>query len=142
MILLPQGTAAPAGWILIGSFQQTLSRGPGPAVKVADTLAALRYAKSQGLHTLSIVNVGTSTIARESETVLPTLAGPEIGVASTKAFTTQLVSLLLLVAVLGRRHGMSAEQEINLVQQLTGLPGNAYPSQISDAMRPVTPSRR
>ena len=57
--------------------------------ETADTLAALRYAKAQGLHTLSVVNVPTSTIARESETVLPTLAGPEIGVASTKAFTCQ-----------------------------------------------------
>jgi glutamine---fructose-6-phosphate transaminase (isomerizing) len=55
--------------------------------ETADTLAALRYAKAQGLHTLSVVNVPSSTIARESETVLPTLAGPEIGVASTKAFT-------------------------------------------------------
>ncbi|MCQ9191652.1 SIS domain-containing protein, partial [Escherichia coli] len=61
--------------------------------ETADTLAALRYAKSQGLHTISIVNVPTSTIARESETALPTLAGPEIGVASTKAFTCQLAAL-------------------------------------------------
>src|SRR3984893_8085104 len=61
--------------------------------ETADTLAALRYAKSQGLHTLSVVNVPTSTIARESETMLPTLAGPEIGVASTKAFTCQLMVL-------------------------------------------------
>ncbi|HBY31638.1 MAG TPA: hypothetical protein DEH75_34680, partial [Bradyrhizobium sp.] len=53
--------------------------------ETADTLAALRYAKAQGTHTLSVVNVPTSTIARESETVLQTLAGPEIGVASTKA---------------------------------------------------------
>src|SRR6185369_10248610 len=61
--------------------------------ETADTLAALRYAKAKGLHTLSIVNVQTSTIARESETVVPTLAGPEIGVASTKAFTCQLMVL-------------------------------------------------
>src|SRR6478752_1859596 len=59
--------------------------------ETADTLAALRYAKDQGVHTVAVVNVPTSTIARESETVLPTLAGPEIGVASTKAFTCQLM---------------------------------------------------
>src|SRR6201993_1221657 len=58
-----------------------------------DTLPALRYAKSQGLHTVSVVNVPTSTIARESETVVPTLAGPEIGVPSTKAFTGQLMGV-------------------------------------------------
>ena len=61
--------------------------------ETADTLAALRYAKEQGQHVLSIVNVPTSTIARESHVVLPTLAGPEIGVASTKAFTCQLTVL-------------------------------------------------
>src|SRR6202022_2742265 len=58
--------------------------------ETADTLAALRYAKSQGVHTLSVVNVATSTIARESETVLQTLAGPEIGVASPKALPCRL----------------------------------------------------
>src|ERR1700744_4166192 len=70
--------------------------------ETADTLAALRYAKSQGLHTLSVVNVPTSTIARESETVLPTLAGPEIGVASTKAFTCQLMVLAALAVAAGK----------------------------------------
>ncbi|MET0445391.1 MAG: glutamine--fructose-6-phosphate transaminase (isomerizing), partial [Pseudorhodoplanes sp.] len=64
--------------------------------ETADTLAALRYAKEQGMHTLAVVNVPTSTIARESETVMPTLAGPEIGVASTKAFTCQLMVLAAL----------------------------------------------
>ena len=59
---------------------------------------------------------------RESDLVLMTRAGPEIGVASTKAFTTQLVALLMLVVVLGRRHGLSAQTEIELVQQLTSLP--------------------
>jgi glucosamine--fructose-6-phosphate aminotransferase (isomerizing) len=70
--------------------------------ETADTLAALRYAKSQGLHTLSIINVPTSTIARESETVLPTLAGPEIGVASTKAFTCQLMVLAAVAVAAGK----------------------------------------
>src|SRR6202000_1571853 len=69
--------------------------------ETADTLAALRYAKEQGTHTLSVVNVPTSTIARESETVLPTLAGPEIGVASTKAFTCQLMVLAALAVAAG-----------------------------------------
>src|SRR5580704_17148702 len=70
--------------------------------ETADTLAALRYAKGQGVHTLSVVNVPTSTIARESETVLPTLAGPEIGVASTKAFTCQLMVLAAMAVAAGK----------------------------------------
>ena len=64
--------------------------------ETADTLATLRYAKEQKQHVLSVVNVPTSTIARESDVVMPTLAGPEIGVASTKAFTCQLAALLCL----------------------------------------------
>ena len=64
--------------------------------ETADTLATLRYCKSQGQRIASIVNVRTSTIARESDVVLPTLAGPEIGVASTKAFTCQLTVLACL----------------------------------------------
>src|SRR3989442_8030512 len=76
--------------------------------ETADTLAALRYAKSQGLHTLSVVNVPTSTIARESDIVLPTLAGPEIGVASTKAFTCQLMVLAAVAVAAGQaRRGLS-----------------------------------
>src|SRR6476646_10600173 len=73
--------------------------------ETADTLAALRYAKAQGVHTLAVVNVPTSTIARESETVLPTLAGPEIGVASTKAFTCQLMVLASLAVAAGKARG-------------------------------------
>ncbi len=61
--------------------------------ETADTLATLRYAKEHKQHVVSVVNVPTSTIARESDVVLPTLAGPEIGVASTKAFTCQLAVL-------------------------------------------------
>ncbi len=75
--------------------------------ETADTLASLRYAKAQGQHTLSVVNVPTSTIARESSAVMPTLAGPEIGVASTKAFSCQLTVLLCLAIAAGRARGPS-----------------------------------
>ncbi len=91
--------------------------------ETADTLAALRYAKSQGLHTISIVNVPTSTIARESETALPTLAGPEIGVASTKAFTCQLAALAALSIAAGRARGeLSESDETKLVHGLIEVP--------------------
>ncbi|CAN5282630.1 glutamine--fructose-6-phosphate transaminase (isomerizing) [soil metagenome] len=91
--------------------------------ETADTLAALRYAKSQGLHTVSIVNVPTSTIARESETALPTLAGPEIGVASTKAFTCQLAALAVLAIAAGRARGeLSETDETKLVHGLIEVP--------------------
>jgi len=92
--------------------------------ETADTLAALRAAKSIGFqHTLSICNVPESSLVRESDLVLMTRAGPEIGVASTKAFTTQLVALLLLIVVLGRRHKLKPETESNIVKQLRELPG-------------------
>jgi glucosamine--fructose-6-phosphate aminotransferase (isomerizing) len=91
--------------------------------ETADTLAALRYAKSQGLHTLSVVNVPTSTIARESETVLPTLAGPEIGVASTKAFTCQLMVLAAIAVAAGKARGeLSDDDEARLVHGLVQIP--------------------
>lgn len=91
--------------------------------ETADTLAALRSAKALGFGpSLGIVNVPESSLVRESDLVLMTRAGPEIGVASTKAFTTQLTSLLLLVIVLGRRHGLSPEVESDLVAQLLALP--------------------
>jgi glucosamine--fructose-6-phosphate aminotransferase (isomerizing) len=91
--------------------------------ETADTLAALRYAKAEGCHTLSVVNVPTSTIARESETVLPTLAGPEIGVASTKAFTCQLMVLAALAVAAGKARGeISAEDETSLVHALIEIP--------------------
>jgi glucosamine--fructose-6-phosphate aminotransferase (isomerizing) len=91
--------------------------------ETADTLAALRYARSQGLHTVSVVNVPTSTIARESETVLPTLAGPEIGVASTKAFTCQLAALAVLAIAAGRARGeLSESDETKLVHGLIEVP--------------------
>ncbi|MFM9163619.1 MAG: glutamine--fructose-6-phosphate transaminase (isomerizing), partial [Methylocystis sp.] len=91
--------------------------------ETADTLAALRYARAQGQHTLAIVNVETSTIARESELVAKTLAGPEIGVASTKAFTCQLIVFACLAIALGRaRNVLSLEQERQLVSQLIATP--------------------
>jgi glucosamine--fructose-6-phosphate aminotransferase (isomerizing) len=91
--------------------------------ETADTLAALRYAKSQEVHTLSVVNVPTSTIARESETVLPTLAGPEIGVASTKAFTCQLMVLAALAVAAGKARGELADaDEARLVHGLVEIP--------------------
>jgi glucosamine--fructose-6-phosphate aminotransferase (isomerizing) len=91
--------------------------------ETADTLAALRYARAQGAHTLSVVNVPTSTIARESETVVPTLAGPEIGVASTKAFTCQLMVLASLAVAAGRACGeLSDADEGNLVRGLIEIP--------------------
>ncbi len=91
--------------------------------ETADTLAALRYAKEQGLHTLSVVNVPTSTIARESETVLPTLAGPEIGVASTKAFTCQLMVLAAIAVAAGKARGELADaDEAKLVHGLVEIP--------------------
>src|SRR5258707_843899 len=91
--------------------------------ETADTLAALRYAKSQGLHTLSVVNVPTSTIARESETMLPTLAGPEIGVASTKAFTCQLMVLAAIAVAAGKARGeLSDADEAKLVRGLVEIP--------------------
>ena len=92
--------------------------------ETADTLAALRAAKEMGYaHTLSICNVPESSLVRESDLVLMTRAGPEIGVASTKAFTTQLVALLLLIVVLGRRHKMVEQTEAHIVEQLRQLPG-------------------
>ncbi|RIJ18027.1 glutamine--fructose-6-phosphate transaminase (isomerizing) [Henriciella mobilis] len=91
--------------------------------ETADTLAALRYCKAQGLKTAAVVNVPTSTIAREADLVLPTLAGPEIGVASTKAFTAQLSALAAVAISAGRaREMLSRDAEIRLVRALTELP--------------------
>jgi glucosamine--fructose-6-phosphate aminotransferase (isomerizing) len=91
--------------------------------ETADTLAALRYCKAQGQNTLAIVNVPESTIARESESVMRTFAGPEIGVASTKAFTCQLTVLACLAIAAGRQRGaISAEKERELVGALIEAP--------------------
>jgi len=92
--------------------------------ETADTLAALQEAKLRGFGpSLAICNVPESSLVRAADLALMTRAGPEIGVASTKAFTTQLVSLLMLVIALGRRHSLGAQAEIELVQQLVSLPG-------------------
>jgi len=92
--------------------------------ETADTLAALRLAKQAGyLSSLAICNVPESSLVRESELVMLTRAGPEIGVASTKAFTTQLAALGLLVVALAKSHGATAEQEKTLVTRLVELPG-------------------
>lgn len=91
--------------------------------ETADTLAALRSAKAAGcLSSLAICNVPESSLVRESSLTLMTRAGREIGVASTKAFTTQLVALRLLAIVLGRRRGLAAEREAALVATLEHLP--------------------
>jgi len=91
--------------------------------ETADTLASLRYAKEQGQHVLSVVNVQSSSIARESDVIMPTLAGPEIGVASTKAFTCQLSVLACLAIAAGRARGvLSEEDERKLVRALIEIP--------------------
>ena len=91
--------------------------------ETADTLATLRYAKEHKQHALAVVNVPTSTIARESDAVMPTLAGPEIGVASTKAFTCQLAVLACLALAAGRARGvLSEEEEREMVRALIETP--------------------
>ena len=104
--------------------EKTLFVAVSQSGETADTLAALRVAKEWGYaHTLAICNVPESSLTRESELVFMTRAGPEIGVASTKAFTTQLISLMLLVCALGRRRGFHDTSEAELVHQLESLPG-------------------
>jgi glucosamine--fructose-6-phosphate aminotransferase (isomerizing) len=91
--------------------------------ETADTLAALKEAKKLGYaHTLAICNVPESSIVRGSESSLMTRAGREVGVASTKAFTTQLVALLLMVLALGRRQGLTKKREAEIVAELESLP--------------------
>ena len=94
--------------------------------ETADTMAALRYMQDEGQHVLSIVNVPESSMARESDAVLETLAGPEIGVASTKAFTAQLTVLAAFALVAGRERGtLDAGREAVLTQALMAVPGHA-----------------
>jgi glutamine---fructose-6-phosphate transaminase (isomerizing) len=94
--------------------------------ETADTLAALRYARAQGQHIIAVVNQPESSIAREADAVLPTLAGPEIGVASTKAFTTQLAVLAALAVAMARARGaITHEREAELVAHLTEIPSRA-----------------
>ena len=92
--------------------------------ETADTLASLRYAKAQGQHVVTVVNVQTSTMARESAAIAPTLAGTEVGVASTKAFSCQLTVLLCLAIAAGRARGtLSETEEAELVNALIAVPG-------------------
>ncbi|NBN77766.1 glutamine--fructose-6-phosphate transaminase (isomerizing) [Microvirga tunisiensis] len=94
--------------------------------ETADTLASLRYCKAAGLTIGAVVNVPESTIAREADLVFPTIAGPEIGVASTKAFTCQLSVLASLAILAGRQRGvLTADQEAELVGALSEVPGLA-----------------
>jgi glucosamine--fructose-6-phosphate aminotransferase (isomerizing) len=115
--------------------------------ETADTLASLRYAREQKQHVLSIVNVPTSTIARESDIVMPTLAGPEIGVASTKAFTCQLAALAAVASAAGRDRGVLAPaDEKRLVQALIEVPRHltealALEPQIAELARDLAKSR-
>ncbi len=115
--------------------------------ETADTLASLRYAREHKQHVLSIVNVPTSSIARESDIVMPTLAGPEIGVASTKAFTCQLAALVALAIAAGRARGaFSARAEKELVHALIEVPRHlsealALEPQIEQLARDLAKSR-
>jgi glucosamine--fructose-6-phosphate aminotransferase (isomerizing) len=115
--------------------------------ETADTLATLRYAKEHKQHVLAVVNVPTSTIARESHAVMPTLAGPEIGVASTKAFTCQLAVLACLALAAGRARGvLSEEEEREMVRALIETPrlmaeALALESQVEQFARDLAKSR-
>src|ERR1700734_228518 len=115
--------------------------------ETADTLASLRYAREHGQHVLSVVNVPSSTIARESDIVMPTLAGPEIGVASTKAFTCQLAALACLAIAAGRARGvLSEDDEKRLVRALIEIPRHltealALEPQIEQLARDLAKSR-
>jgi len=92
--------------------------------ETADTLASLKYARDNGARSVAVVNVATSSIARLADVTAPTLAGPEIGVASTKAFTCQLVAMASLALALGRARGvLSEEEETRLVGELVATPG-------------------
>ena len=102
--------------------------------ETADTMAALRYMRAQGQQVLSILNVAESTMARESDAVLETVAGPEIGVASTKAFTAQLSVLACLALAAGRATGaISADQEAAMTAALLEVPGRAAEVLANDA---------
>jgi glucosamine--fructose-6-phosphate aminotransferase (isomerizing) len=102
--------------------------------ETADTLAALRYMREQGQHVLSILNVPESSMARESDAVLETVAGPEIGVASTKAFTAQLSVLACLALAAGRARGaITAAQEAAMTHALLEVPSRAAEMLENDA---------
>ncbi len=115
--------------------------------ETADTLAALRLAKQAGfLSTLAICNVPESSLVRESGLVMLTRAGPEIGVASTKAFTTQLAALGMLVIAIGKHHGLKPERENKLVHRLLELPSMleqtlALDPEIRDLAQKIAPKQ-
>ena len=112
----------------------TLVIGISQSGETADTLAALRYAKACGAATVGVVNQCESSIAREVGAVLHTIAGPEIGVASTKAFTTQLVALAAFTVALARARGaITPKHEQDLVAALTAIPELAAEALTSDA---------
>ena len=107
------------GPVLPGSLALFVSQ----SGETVDTLAALRYAKAKGAHTAAVVNVPTSAMAREADVMLRTLAGPEIGVATTKAFTAQLSVLACFATALGRARGLiSADREAQITQALMEIP--------------------
>jgi glucosamine--fructose-6-phosphate aminotransferase (isomerizing) len=122
--------------VLPGTLVVTISQ----SGETADTLAALQQTKKLGYgHSLAICNVPESSLVRESELTLLTRAGPEIGVASTKAFVTQLTALLLLTIALARRHGLTAEKERKLVEELEQLPGRIQKVlELSDEIRQLS----
>jgi glucosamine--fructose-6-phosphate aminotransferase (isomerizing) len=116
--------------VLDGTLFVTISQ----SGETADTLAALYMAKKLGyVATLTICNVPESSMVRESELAMMTNAGPEIGVASTKAFTTQLTVLALLAIVIARRMGLEEKQERALVTQLADLPGLMQQTLVMDS---------
>lgn len=115
--------------------------------ETADTLASLEFAKARGQRVLSVVNVPSSTMARASQVVFPTLAGPEVGVASTKAFTCQLATLACLAIAAGRDRGaLSVDQERALVRALADVPAYMASAlelepKIREIARRIAPSR-
>jgi len=115
--------------------------------ETADTLASLRYARAQGQHIVSVVNVPESSIARESDVVLPTKAGPEIGVASTKAFTTQLTTLACLaISAAVARGAIDHAREADLTRSIAEVPSRAaevlaHDDAIRDIARTVAEAR-
>jgi len=120
---------------------RTLAIAVSQSGETADTLAALRWCKSQGLQTAAVVNVHESTMARDADALFPTHAGPEIGVASTKAFTSQVAALTALaIAAAAARGVISTSEEARLSKLLLEAPRLIAESmQVEDAIRALTP---
>jgi glucosamine--fructose-6-phosphate aminotransferase (isomerizing) len=119
----------------------TLAIAVSQSGETADTLAALRWCKAQGLTTAAVVNVHESTMAREADVVFPTHAGPEIGVASTKAFTSQVAALTALaIAAAAARGRLDREQEAHFTKLLLEAPRLiAEATQVEDEIRALAP---